>query len=73
MSEIGKLMVIVGVGLLIIGGLIWGLGKLGFRGLPGDVRYETDQVRVYFPIVTCVVLSAVLTAGAWLWHYFGRR
>lgn len=73
MTEVGKLMVIVGAGLLLVGGLVWGLGKLGFRGLPGDVRYETDQVRVYFPIVTCIVLSLVLTAGAWLWHYFGRR
>ncbi|NLU22946.1 MAG: DUF2905 family protein, partial [Phycisphaerae bacterium] len=35
--------------------------------------YESDHVRVYFPIVTCIVLSVVLTLVLWLWQWLGRR
>jgi hypothetical protein len=39
---------------------------MGFRGLPGDIRIEGEHSRVFFPIVTCVVLSAALTGVLWL-------
>lgn len=66
MTQIGRLMVVAGLALAGIGLVVWLLGRLGFRGLPGDVRYESEHVRVYFPIVTCIVLSVLLTAGFWL-------
>jgi hypothetical protein len=37
-----------------LGALLWILGRLGFQGLSGDVRYEGERVRVYFPIATCL-------------------
>jgi hypothetical protein len=73
MTAIGKTMVIVGAGLVVIGALVWLLGRLGFRGMPGDIRYESEDVRLYVPIVTCLVLSALLTGLLWLWQWFGRR
>jgi hypothetical protein len=72
MTEIGKVLVLLGVALAAVGGVVYLLGRAGFRGLPGDISYESPHVRVYFPIVTCLVLSAVLTLGMWLWRWFGR-
>ena len=52
---------------LFIGGLIIaGLGLLVMLGvplgrLPGDITYERGNTRIYFPIVTCLVLSVLFT------------
>lgn len=73
MTDAGKLLVVIGAILVVLGAAVWGLGRLGLRGLPGDVRYESDGVRIYFPIVTCIVLSVVLTLAVWLWQWLGRR
>lgn len=45
---------------------MWGLGRVGALGdwighLPGDIRYEGENVRVYVPIGTMIVVSLVLT------------
>lgn len=71
-EQLGKQIVVVGLGLAMLGAAVWLLGKTGFRGLPGDLRYESDGVRIYFPIVTSVVVSLVLTGLLWLWHWLRR-
>ena len=73
MTAIGKMMVVAGLALAGAGLLIWGLGRMGFRGLPGDIRYESEHVRVYFPIVTSIVLSLALTLLFWLAQILRRR
>ncbi|MGB9623465.1 MAG: DUF2905 domain-containing protein [Phycisphaerae bacterium] len=73
MTQFGKLIILLGVILVLIGAAVWALGRLGFRGLPGDIRYESDHVRFYFPVVTCLVLSAFLTALLWLWRWISHR
>ena len=55
-----------GLLLLVAGLAVWGLGRLGFRGLPGDIAYRGENVQVYFPIVTCLVISILLSAIFWL-------
>ena len=72
MEQVGKVIVLVGAALALIGLAIWGLGKAGFRGLPGDIRYESENVKVYVPIVTCIVISVVLTLLVWLWQWLRR-
>ncbi len=72
MPQVGKTLVLLGAVLILIGAVVWVLGRLGFRGLPGDIRYESDHLRFYFPIVTCLVLSALLTIGFWLWRWISR-
>jgi hypothetical protein len=69
----GKMIVVVGLLLVVAGAVVWALGRAGLRGLPGDIRYESGNVRFYFPVVTCVVLSVILTAVMWLWQWLGRR
>lgn len=72
MSQAGKWMVLLGMAIALVGLVVWGLGRAGFRGLPGDLRYESDGVRIYFPLVTCLVISALLTFGLWLWRWLSR-
>jgi hypothetical protein len=55
-------------GLLILAvGLAWPwIARLGLGRLPGDIRVETGNGGFYFPVVTCLVLSIVLSLVVWL-------
>ena len=67
--------ILIVVGLIIVGiGVVWlltphipWLGKL-----PGDIAVEGNNFRFYFPIVTCIAISVVLTGIMWLVRYFSR-
>ena len=72
MQELGKVILTLGAGLVVLGLGLWVLGRLGFRGLWGDLRYESENFRLYFPIVTCLLISAMLTALLWAWRWFHR-
>jgi Protein of unknown function (DUF2905) len=66
-SPLGWTLVIVG--LLIAGaGLVWILApSIPWLGrLPGDIRVERDNVRFYFPLMTCLLLSLGLSVLLWL-------
>lgn len=56
----GALLVLAGLALLAAPKLPW-LGRL-----PGDIRIEREHFRLYFPLGTCLLLSAVLTLVSWL-------
>jgi membrane protein implicated in regulation of membrane protease activity len=60
--EIGKLLIVVG-GLILVVGLFLSLGlRIPFLGkLPGDISIDRGNVHFYFPVVTCLLLSVVLT------------
>jgi hypothetical protein len=73
MIDLGKLMVIGGIALAVIGAIVWTLGRAGFKGLPGDVSYQGPNVQFYFPIVSCIVISILLTLGMWLWRWLSGR
>jgi hypothetical protein len=61
-NEIGKLLVIVGISIAIVGALLWsGIGKSWLGHLPGDINYSKHNFSFHFPIVTCLILSAILT------------
>jgi Protein of unknown function (DUF2905) len=60
-SSPGAVLVLAGVVLILIGLLVWS-GAFGWFGrLPGDIRVERDTVRVYVPIVSMLIVSAVLS------------
>jgi len=66
---------IIVIGLLIVGiGLIWLLGpSIPWLGkLPGDIRFEGENTKVYIPITTCILLSLFLTGIMWFVRYFTR-
>src|SRR5205807_184919 len=74
-DSLGKLLVIVGLGIIVIGALIMLAGRLPFLGsLPGDFSFERGGVRVSVPLVTSIVVSIVLTVVLNLaLGLFGRR
>ncbi len=63
LSSLGKWIVAFGMVLVILGGLVWLLGRTGLPlgRLPGDIRIEGEKVSCYVPIVTMILLSVVLT------------
>ncbi|MDJ0697426.1 DUF2905 domain-containing protein [Mastigocoleus sp. MO_188.B34] len=76
LAEIGKILVIVGVGIIVLGGLLWlssgTLKNFPLGRLPGDIVIQKDNFTFYFPLVTCVVLSIILSAVIWLWQLISR-
>ena len=63
------------VGVLLIGiGVVWLLSSaIPWLGkLPGDIAIERENFRFYFPIVTCIVISLLLTGIMWLIRFFSR-
>jgi hypothetical protein len=63
---IGLLVAAVGLIWLLLPNIPW-LGRL-----PGDIRWEGDHGRFYFPVVTCLVLSLVLSVVLWMVQKFLR-
>jgi hypothetical protein len=54
---------------LVVAGLAWPwLAKLGLGRLPGDIHIEREGFSFYFPLMTCLVVSAVLTLLLWLFR-----
>jgi hypothetical protein len=58
------------LGVILIGvGLLWPwLSKLGLGRLPGDIVIRREGFSFYFPIVTCVIISAVLSLIFWIFR-----
>jgi hypothetical protein len=54
-------MVTLGVGLVIVGLLVWSGALSWFGRLPGDIRIERESVHVYIPLVSMLVVSVVLS------------
>jgi hypothetical protein len=62
MPEVGKMLVVFGVVMVLVGLLIWSGFGAGWLGrLPGDIRIERNGSGFYFPIVTCIILSILLS------------
>jgi hypothetical protein len=69
---IGKLLIVVGLFLLLMGGGLLIMSRFSIFGsrLPWDILYRGEKVTVFFPIGTCVAISVVLTV---LLNLFFRR
>jgi len=62
METMGKLLVVIGGGLVLLGGLLWLLSKVGFLGhLPGDIRIERPGFTCLIPLASSIILSILLT------------
>jgi hypothetical protein len=66
--DIRRILIVVGIVLLVVG-LLWPLlTRLGIGRLPGDIVIERGNFRFYFPLVTSILLSVLLTAVFWLFR-----
>jgi hypothetical protein len=69
MNDLGKILVILGLWLAAVGALLWsGFGRGGLGHLPGDIHYSKGNFTFYFPMVTCLLASALLTLLLWLFR-----
>ena len=69
MNELGKVVFILGVVSMLVGLMLWtGVGKGWFGRLPGDIHYSKGNFSFSCPIVTCILLSAVLTLLFWIFR-----
>ena len=68
MSDIGKILMVIGLGLAALGLLFWLGGKMNLPlgRLPGDIRIDRPNFKFYFPLATCLLISVVLTLILWL-------
>jgi hypothetical protein len=67
----GKLLIIVGIVCILAGLLIVYLPKTNFLGkLPGDIRIEKENFKIYFPITTSIILSVMISLLIFLYNKF---
>ena len=61
---------LIGIGLaLVLAGIAWPLlAPIGLSRLPGDIMIQRGSTSFYFPLVTCIIVSIVLTALMWLFN-----
>jgi len=67
MEQIQLILIIVGIVIVIVG-VLWQF--IPFGRMPGDIAVEKDNFRFYFPIVTSIILSIVITVVLFLINYF---
>jgi hypothetical protein len=72
-EQLGKVLMVAGAGLFVFGVLVVLLSKTGLFRLPGDIHVEAEKWRFFFPVTTCVLISLVLTAIAWIVRYFSQK
>jgi hypothetical protein len=62
MRDFGKFLIIIGAVAFVLGAILWsGFAPKWLGRLPGDIRIEREQGAFYFPIVTCIIISIVLS------------
>ncbi len=62
MHDAGKFLMVIGAVVLVLGFILWsGLAPKWLGRLPGDIRIEREHGAFYFPIVTCIIISVVLS------------
>lgn len=74
-QTLGRMLITVGL-ITVFAGLIFvfkdkipGLDKLG--NLPGDISYENNNIRIYFPLATSLLISLILSLLLWLFRSKG--
>lgn len=67
MTDLGKALFVLGLIVCAVGLLLWsGVGRSWLGRLPGDVHFTRGNFSFYFPVVTCLLVSAAVTLVLWL-------
>ena len=63
----GKIIIVVGLGLVVLGLIFMALQRIPFIGkLPGDLYIQRKNFSFYFPIATCILASIVISLLLWI-------
>jgi hypothetical protein len=69
LSSLGKILIFLGLGIVVLGLLLTFAGRIPFIGrLPGDIVYRKGNFTFYFPLATSILLSIILTLLFWLFR-----
>jgi len=74
--QLGRFLVFTGILLIVVGVLVMASSRFSFLGLgrlPGDIIYKGKHGAFYFPVVTCLVVSALLTLVLWVISLLTKR
>ena len=66
--DVGPLLVVVGLAVVVVGVLAWTGGLSWFGRLPGDIRIEREDTRVYIPVVSMLIVSVVVSIVLYLFR-----
>ena len=74
LRDLGRLLLILGAVIAIVGALLYFGARLPFRlgRLPGDIIRRGEHTTFYFPIVSCLIISIVLSLILWLFSHLRR-
>jgi Protein of unknown function (DUF2905) len=74
MQQLGRLLLSIGAMFIVIGALLYFGQRLPFRlgRLPGDISYRGQHGTFYFPLVSCLVISIVISLILWLINQLRR-
>ena len=71
MGDLGKTLIVIGLVIVAVGGVLLVAGRVPWLGrLPGDIYIQRGNFSFYFPVVTSLIVSVLLTLLFWL---FSRR
>jgi hypothetical protein len=71
MNDVGRTLVVMGLVVVVVGVVLMVVGRVPWLGrLPGDIHVQRGNWTFYFPLMTSIVVSVLLTLLFWL---FGRR
>lgn len=72
MTGFGKILVIAGIILILVGLILWlGSDKLNWFGkLPGDIRLDKGNIKIFFPLTSMVLISLLLSLMFWIIRRF---
>jgi hypothetical protein len=72
MAEMGKILIIIGIFIMIVGAILLFSDRLPFNlgKLPGDISYKKENFSFYFPITTSILISVVLSLIIYLFGKF---
>jgi Protein of unknown function (DUF2905) len=75
MIAFGRLLLIIGLAMALIGSLILIAGRFfpWLGNLPGDIRYESENVKIYIPLATMILVSILATILLNIFYRFFRR
>jgi hypothetical protein len=74
MVGLGRVLVVFGVVMVAVGCVLMVFDKIPLLGkLPGDIHIKKDHTEFYFPIVTSLILSLLLSGILWLVSFFGKK
>jgi hypothetical protein len=74
MSGFGKILIVFGIISIAVGLLFLFFDKIPLIGkLPGDIKIEKENFKLYFPLTTSILISVLLSLVLYLFSYFSKK